>query len=107
MSMHELHGERGEGNRPEPAGSRWLAQLPYVLVVCGVVAGLFLVALNYYRRGSALLAAAALGGALARLILPDRMVGLLATRKKSTDVLIMVAFAIGIAAVAWVVRTPK
>jgi hypothetical protein len=102
--MHELHGERGEG---KPVGSRWLAQLPYVLVVCGVVAGLFLVALNYYRRGSALLAAAALGGALVRLVLPDRMVGLLATRKKSTDVLIMVAFAIGIAAVAWVVRTPK
>jgi hypothetical protein len=84
-----------------------LAHLPYVLVVCGVAVGLFLVALNHYRKGSALLAVAALGGALARLTLSDEQVGLLATRKKSTDVLIMVAFAIGIAAVAWVVRTPN
>jgi hypothetical protein len=105
--MHGLRDERDRQDRPAPAVSRWLAQLPYALVVCGVVAGLFLVALNYYRRGSALLAVAALGGALARLLLPDRQVGLLATRRKTTDVLIMVAFAIGIAAVAWVVRSPR
>ena len=97
------HGQR----RPDTRRARWLAQLPYILVVCGVVAGLFLVALNHYKRGTALLAVAALGGAVARWVLPDRQVGLLATRRKITDVLIMVCFAIGIAAVAWVVRTPK
>lgn len=107
MVRYELHREHDRRRRPESARARWLAQVPYILVVCGVVAGLFLVALNYYRRGSALLAVAALGGALARLILPDRQVGLLATRKKSTDVLIMVSFAIGIAAVAWVLRSPR
>jgi hypothetical protein len=32
---------------------------------------------------------------------------MLATRKKGTDVFIMVAFAIGIAVVAWVVPPPK
>jgi hypothetical protein len=85
----------------------WLAQLPYVLVLCGVAAGLVLVALNHFKRGSVLLAAAALLGALARLLLSDRQVGMLATRKKGTDVLIMVAFAIGIAVVAWVVPPPR
>jgi hypothetical protein len=96
--------------RTAPQGhgiSGWLAQLPYVLVLCGVGAGLVLVALNHFKRGSVLLAAAALLGALARLLLSDRQVGMLATRKKGTDVLIMVAFAIGIAVVAWVVPPPR
>jgi hypothetical protein len=87
--------------------SGWFAQLPYILVLCGVAAGLVLVALNHFKRGSVLLAAAALLGALARLLLSGKHVGMLATRKKGTDVFIMVAFAIGIAVVAWVVPPPK
>ena len=75
--------------------------VPYMLVLCGVAAGLALVALNHFKRGSALIAAAALGAAVARLLFDD--VGLLAGRRKATDVTIMVAFAIGIAVVAWFV----
>ncbi len=77
------------------------ANAPYMLVLCGVAAGLVLVALNHFKRGSALIAAAALGAALSRLIFGD--VGLLAGRRRITDVTIMVAFAISIAVVAWFV----
>jgi Protein of unknown function (DUF3017) len=102
------HVRRRRRTAPHEHGiSGWLAQLPYVLVLCGAAAGLVMVALNHFKRGSVLLAAAALLGALARLLLSDRQVGMLASRKKGTDVLIMVAFAIGIAVVAWVVPPPR
>ena len=80
---------------------RLRAHLPYALVLCAVVAGLTLVALNHFKRGSALIAAAALGAALSRLIFDD--VGLLSGRRRATDVTIMIVFAISIAVVAWFV----
>jgi hypothetical protein len=93
----------GPGRRHgRPRRSTWLrVHLPYVLVLCMVAGGLALVSINHFKRGSALIAAAALGAALARLLFDD--VGLLAGRRKSTDVTIMVAFAISIAVVAWFV----
>ena len=96
-----MTGERGRHQlRTHRPG--WLrAHLPYMLVLCMVAGGLTLVALNHFKRGSALIAAAALGAALSRLLLGD--VGLLAGRRKSTDVTIMVVFAISIAVVAWFV----
>lgn len=81
----------------------WLGQLPYVLVLCGVAGGLTLFALNYFKKGSALLAAAVLFGALARLVLHESQVGMLAIRKKWLDVVTMVALALAVAIVAIVV----
>jgi len=91
------------GRRHErPRKAVWLrVHLPYVLVLCMVAAGLALVAVNHFKRGSALIAAAALGAALSRLLFDD--VGLLASRRKGTDVTIMVVFAISIAVIAWFV----
>lgn len=82
-----------------------LSQLPYVLVLIGVAAGLALVAVDQVKPGSVLIAAAVLFGALARLLLPVSQVGMLAIRKKSTDVLTMTAFALAIAAVAYVLQS--
>jgi hypothetical protein len=81
--------------------------LPYLFVLSGVAAGLTLVAMRHPKRGSVLVAAAVLLGALARLVLPESQVGLLATRKRWTDVLILVVFAIGIAVIAYVVPPPR
>ncbi|HXA60045.1 MAG TPA: DUF3017 domain-containing protein [Streptosporangiaceae bacterium] len=102
--MAEMRRRRRTG--PD-RGPRRLAQLPYTLVLCGVVAGLTMVALNHFKRGSALVAVAVLLGAVARMVLPESRVGMLATRKKTTDVIIMVGFAIGIAVVAYIVPPPK
>ena len=83
---------------------RWVRQLPYAFVLCGVALGLAVVAIGHFKKGSLLVGAAVLFGALARLVLPAGQVGLLATRKRAIDVLILVGFAVAITAVAYAVR---
>jgi hypothetical protein len=83
---------------------RWVRQVPYVCVLSGVAFGLAVVATGHFKRGSLLVGAAVLFGALARLVLPAGQVGLLAIRKRAIDVLILVAFAVAITAVAFAVQ---
>jgi hypothetical protein len=90
--------------RGRPAVPRWLGRLPYVFVLCGVAAGLAVVATNHFRRGSMLIAAAVFIGALARLVLPESQVGMLAVRRRWLDVLLMTATAVGITLVAFVAK---
>jgi len=92
----------GRGGMP-----RWLGQLPYVFVLFGVASGLAIVATGHFKKGSALLGAAVLFGAAARLLLPESQVGLLASRKRVIDVMILIGFAIAIAVVAYVVPGNK
>ncbi len=74
-----------------PAGV--FSVLLYVLVLSGVVAGLFvaLTGSRYSGRGTGLVGSALLAAALVRLALPPCYAGLLATRHKVIDVL---AFAV-------------
>jgi Protein of unknown function (DUF3017) len=83
---------------------RWLGRLPYAFVLCGVAAGLAVVATNHFRRGSMLIAASVFIGALARLLLPESQVGMLAVRRRWLDVLLMTAAAVGITLVAFVAK---
>ena len=83
---------------------RWVRQVPYACVLCGVAIGLAVVAVGHFKKGSLLVGAAVLFGALARLVLPAGQVGLLATRKRAIDVLILVGFAVAITAVAYAVQ---
>jgi hypothetical protein len=85
-------------------GARRLRHLPYLLVLCGVAAGLAVVATNHFRRGSMLIAASVFAGALARLLLPERLAGMLAVRRRWVDVLLMTAVAVGITLVAFVAK---
>jgi hypothetical protein len=87
-----------------PVVPRWLSRLPYTFVLCGVGAGLVVVATNHFRRGSMLIAAAVFIGALARLVLPPGQVGMLAVRRKWLDVLLMTTAAVGITLVAFVAK---
>jgi hypothetical protein len=82
---------------------RWLSHVPYVVVLCGVATGLAVVATGHFKRGSVLVGAAVLVGALARLVLPESLIGLLGIRKRVIDVLILFAFAVAIVVVAFVV----
>jgi uncharacterized membrane protein YdjX (TVP38/TMEM64 family) len=50
-----------------------------------VAAGLVLCSFHYFRKGSVLIAAALLFGALARLLLPESQLGMLAVRSRSID----------------------
>jgi Protein of unknown function (DUF3017) len=93
--------ERVRGRSSVP---RWLGRLPYAFVLCGVAAGLAVVATNHFRRGSMLIAASVFIGALARLLLPESQVGMLAVRRRWLDVLLMTATAVGITLVAFVAK---
>ena len=79
-----------------------LAWLPYLVVLAGVAAGMFIVwqGSKYAGRGSALVGVSLLAGALARLILPARWAGLLSSRRKASDVLAFAAFGAAVLAVA-------
>jgi hypothetical protein len=90
--------------KADPGVPRWLARLPYAFVLCGVAAGLAVVATNHFRRGSMLIAASVFIGALARLVLPESQVGLLAVRRKWLDVFLLTAAAVGITLVAFVAK---
>lgn len=73
-------------------------------MLCGVAVGLAVVATGHFKKGSLVVGIAVLFGALARLVLPEGQAGLLASRKRAFDVLILVAFALAITAVAYVVK---
>lgn len=81
----QVHRRRRKAPRGKSAAPQWLARLPYLIVLSGVGGGLALCALNYFRKGSGLMAAALLFGALARLLLPESQLGLLAVRSRPID----------------------
>jgi Protein of unknown function (DUF3017) len=108
--VHPLPGpatpppRNADRGRARPAVPRWFGRLPYGLVLCGVAAGLAVVATNHFRRGSMLIAASVFIGALARLLLPESQVGMLAVRRRWLDVFLMTAAAVGITLVAFVAK---
>jgi hypothetical protein len=83
---------------------RWFRQVPYACVLVGLAAGLAVEATGHFKKGSLVVGAAVLFGALARLVLPAGKVGLLAARKRGIDVFILVGFAVAIIAVAYAVQ---
>ena len=73
--------------------------VPYLAVLVCAVVGVYIA----WREGSAgggdgaaVLGAALLAAAIARLLLPARLAGLLATRKRATDVLTLTVFGAGL-----------
>jgi Protein of unknown function (DUF3017) len=65
-----------------------LAWLPYLIVLAGVAVGLSVAGLGslHAGRGAAVVGGALLAAAVARLLLPPRYAGLLASRGKALDV---------------------
>ena len=84
---------------PRPSKLAWL---PYLIVLAGAATGMLIAwqGSKYVGRGAALIGASLLVGALARLILPERYAGLLASRRKASDVLAFAAFGAAVLAVA-------
>ena len=88
-----------KASRPASAIVAWL---PYLIVLAGAAAGL-LVAFQgsqHAGRGAALVGAALLVAALARLALPPRYAGLLASRSKAQDVAGFAVFGAAVLVVA-------
>ena len=87
--------------RPNSAAAA-LAWLPYLIVLAGAVIGLVLAWLGSGRagQGAGVVGGALLAAALARLLLPPRYAGLLATRGKALDVAAFAVLGIAVLAVA-------
>jgi hypothetical protein len=75
------------------------ALLPYVLVLAGCAAGFWWVSrggVHAVRTGTVAVAGAMFLAALARLVLPECRVGLLASRRRTTDVVTFAALGAGL-----------
>ena len=86
----------------EPAVTGVLAWLPYLVVLAGAAVAMFVVSKGsaYALRGIAVLGATLLAAALTRLLLPNRFAGLLASRRKASDVLAFAVLGAAVLAVA-------
>ena len=97
-------GRPGEPGDPKAPLSRALAAFPYLIVLAGVAAGLFVTwqGSRYARLGTGLVGGALLAAAAARLLLPPRYTELLSSRWKAPDVLAFAVLGAGVLAIALV-----
>jgi hypothetical protein len=96
------------GAAGEPlAAARW-RQLPYWLIVAGTCAALAIMRLgtHYLKSGTLVLAGVLLIAAIARLVLPDRLTGMLSSRRRLFDVAIFAVLGIGLLAAGLGVQAP-
>ena len=86
----------------EDAVTSVLAWVPYLIVLAGAAAGMFIAwqGPKYAGRGTALLGGSLLVAALFRLALPPRYAGLLSSRGKASDVLAFAVFGSAVLGVA-------
>ena len=82
----------------QTSGRRWLMQIPYGVVLAGLVAGLATVrgGGQAVKGGTLVIAGALLAGALIRLVLPDGRAGMLASRRRLADVAVLAALGVGL-----------
>ena len=100
----ERHGYAGQARRAQEDASI-VGVVPLLAVLVIAVAGVYI----SYRRGSVgggeggvVAGCALLAGAVVRLLLPDRLAGLLAIRRRSTDVCTLFALGAGLLVVGLV-----
>ena len=96
---HSARGLAREARRqPDRGGRRLASQLPYGIVLAGVVAGLATVrgGGQAVRSGTLVIAGALLAGCLARLVLPDGRAGMLGSRRRLADVAVLGALGVGL-----------
>lgn len=102
-------GKAGAGRRvaepQEPV--RW-RQLAFWLVVAGVCVALLIMRLGTHdlRSGTFVLAGVLLIAAIARLVLPDRLAGMLSSRRRLFDVAIFAVLGAGLLAAGLGVQAP-
>ena len=92
--------------RPSPVRG---AQVAYVIVLAGLVAGLAYIwqGPHSVREGTFILAGALFVAVAARLALPERRAGMLASRRRYIDVTVLAILAIGLLVAGLVLPTPS
>lgn len=102
---HREGGRRRAGKELGPG--KW-RQLSYGLIVAGTCAALVIMRLGtqHLKSGTLVLAGVLLIAAIARLVLPDRLAGMLSSRWRLLDVAIFAVLGIGLLAAGLGVRGP-
>jgi hypothetical protein len=77
-----------------------VVHLPFALVIAVALAGMVLVALQHWRRGTAVIGGALLLAAVLRVVLPNERAGLIALRSRGVDGFLYCALGIVILVVA-------
>jgi Protein of unknown function (DUF3017) len=97
------------GARARRSGPVRGAQVAYVIVLAGLVAGLAYIwqGPHSVREGTFILAGALFVAVAARLALPERRAGMLASRRRSIDVTVLAILAIGLLVAGLVLPTPS
>jgi len=87
---------------------RRFAQLPYALVLAGIVIGLAIMrsGAQAVRGGTLVIAGALLAGSLTRLVLPEGRAGLLGSRRRLVDVALLTTFGVGLLIAGLIVKVP-
>jgi hypothetical protein len=90
------------------AGHQKAVQLPYAIVLAGVVAGLVLmqVAKDAVRGGTFVIAGALLAASLTRLVLPEGRAGLLGSRRRLVDVALLTVLGAGLLTAGLIAHVP-
>jgi hypothetical protein len=97
------------GTRARRSGPVRGAQAPYLIVLAGLVAGLAYIwqGPHSVREGTFILAGALFVAVAARLALPERRAGMLASRRRYIDVTALAILAVGLLVAGLVLPTPS
>jgi Protein of unknown function (DUF3017) len=89
---------RAAGSRRAGASGRRLRQLPYLIVLCCLALALLWMRRSeqHVKGGTLAVAGLLFAAALARLTLPERQAGMLASRRRLTDVAVLTALGVGL-----------
>jgi hypothetical protein len=97
------------GSRARRSGGVRGAQVPYVIVLAGLAAGLAYIwqGPHAVRAGTFIVAGALFVAVVARLALPERRAGMLASRRRYIDVTALAILAVGLLVAGLVLPTPS
>jgi hypothetical protein len=84
-----------EAQTDEPRAGRRLAEWPIAVVLAVVLAGLAVVALGHFRRGTVVISFAVALALFLRILLSDADAGLLRVRSKRIDIAVLAVLAVG------------
>ena len=87
-----------------PRRPRTVGGAVFLLVLAATLGGVVVVVVSDWQAGLALIGGALLGGALARLLLPNGQAGMLGVRRKLVDVCTMVVLGGGLLVLATLIR---
>lgn len=92
---------------PRPWYQQVLGQWPLFVTLLGVAVGVAWAGIGHWRRGSTLIGATFVLATVLRMVLPERLVGLLGVRSRAVDVACLAVVGVGILVLALIVPAQR